>query len=558
MKRVLAPALAASLLIPAGVTAQTEDPWAQVHSMVPAAMDADCQDYGAREMWKLVGLSVAGIQCDYLGPEKVNDFSLFLFDEEWGLYDLWKERKGKRVGNAAGGCAENREGVVRTARGELICYKSGGKARIRWIDEEYLLYGALDTDWGRVDYAYDWWRKNLEPVPPGAVRPQRPWELRAGDPITVASQPANQAFGGFRQTLVDALAETRARLAAASVWIEDPDWYLQRTPDTGIVAVRLSRLPDHAALLADPDFAARAGLLDDPVHAWDEEFTMALGLIADEARTDRDPVAAAERLAASLPQTSSHKKWLFQDERKALRADGDALVAAIDDYDLVLAAIGIEPAPVAAAEIQPAPAVLPHGPIDLVTAFRDGLVADRASLQERISACRAAIDSETMVAFGEPDGLSSVATLDLLTWPGYAYFFEFLRERGVGWSAFEPAAAEGTSLRAALARFQRWQDWPAGQMRHFADKQVATRFDFATAKEDRAVCRPEIELLQPERDRLDAAIATLDEYLTQLALAAEPEPEPEPTPTPAPTPKPTPEPQAEASETPAPNPFADL
>ena len=459
-----------------------------------------------------------------------------------------------------------------TARGELICYKSGGRARIRWMDQEHLVYGALDTDWGRIDYAYDWWQKNLEPLPSDAILVQRPWKLRADDPITVAHQPANQAFGGFRQTLVDELAEVRGWLASVSEWIDDPDWYLDRTPDSGTVAVRISHLADHAALLADPVFAARADVLDDPVNAWDQEFAMALGLIADAAGTDGDPVAAAERLAATLPQTSEEKQQLLGVERKGMRAYRDQLIAAIEEYDVVLAAIGIEPAAVAAADVQPASTAQPSDPIDLVMAFRDELVADRVALQERISACRAAIDSETVAAFGAADGVDGVATIDLQTWPGYAYFFEYLRERGVGWAAFEPAAADETTLRAALARFQRWQDWPPGMMRSFADEQVASGFDVPTTKEDRAICRPRIQLLQPERDRLDAAIASLDEYLMLLALDAEPTLAPTATPTFAPTPRPTPEPalepeptptaaptlEPEPTDTPAPDPFADL
>ncbi len=526
MKRAIVVVLAMMLLAPAGATAQTDDPWAQVRSLVPTNLDLECEDYGAREMWKLVGSTVAAVRCDYLGSEKVTDFSLFLFDEEWGLRDLWKQRKKQRVGKATGGCADNRAGMMRTDRGELICYKSGGKARIRWIDEEFLTYGALDTDWGRIDYAYDWWQKNLEPVPSSATRPQRPWELRADDPIDVAFQPADQAFDGFRGVLVDALAETRGRLAAASEWIEDPDWYLERTPDSGVVGFRLSRLGDHAALLADPGFAARADLLDDPVNAWDTEFALALGFIRDEAGAG-DPTEAAERLAATLPQSSEHKKQLLQVERKAFRADRDQLVEAIDEYDAVLAGIGIEPAPVAAADVAPTSPVLADDPIGLVMAFRDELVADRAAVHERISSCRTAIDDEMIAAFGAPDGLDVVTTLDLEAWPGYTYFFEYLRERAVGWAAFEPWAAQDTSLRAALARFQRWQDWPGGLMRTIADKDVVERFDFPTAKEDRAICRPEIEVLQPERDRLDTAIAALDEYLTLLAIDAEPTPEPD-------------------------------
>ena len=61
-----------------------------------------------------------------------------------------------------------------------------------------------------------------------------------------------------------------------------------------------------------------------------------------------------------------------------------------------------------------------------------------------------------------------------------------------------------------------------------------------------------LDLLRPERKRLDAAIAELDEYLLLVTLEAEPQPTPELTPEPVPTPMP------EAEPTELPDPFADL
>lgn len=361
-------------------------------------------------------------------------------------------------------------------------------------------------------------------------------------------EAANAVFGGFRAQLVDELSETRARLAAASEWVDDPDWYLVQTPDMGIVGVRRSRLDDYATLLADDDFAVRAEVMDDPVHAWDEEFSLALSLI--NARTgpvDDDPHEAAAWLASEYAQSAREKKAMLRLERQALRADRDELIAAIDAFDAVLAGIGIEPASVAADDVRPERSPLPEGPLELVIAFRDELVAGRVTVQRRISACRAALDREEIIALGTRDGLPGVVTFDMLTWPGYADFFEYVRETGIGWDVFEPEAAQLTPLRAALFRFQLWQDWPEGQMREIAERQVATRFDFPTAGEDRAICRPELELLRPERERLDAAIAAIDEYLL-LVMADDATPGPEPS---------TP-PTAEPAGTPVPDPFAEL
>ena len=147
-------------------------------------------------------------------------------------------------------------------------------------------------------------------------------------------------------------------------------------------ASSISRLGDHAALLADPSFAERVDVLDDPVHAWDESFTMSLALIRDEGG---DPTVAAGRLIGSLSQTEAEKKALLRLERQHLRADRDQLIRAIDAFDSIAAGLGLEPAALAADDIVARPpAQAPADPLDLVIAFRDELVADREALWVRI------------------------------------------------------------------------------------------------------------------------------------------------------------------------------
>jgi hypothetical protein len=371
-------------------------------------------------------------------------------------------------------------------------------------------------------------------------------------PMAVA-QPddlADTAFDSFRTALVEDLAQTRSRLATAGRWVADPDWYLVQTPDSGVVGVRRSELALHAALLADPAFAARVDVLDDPVHAWDEGFTMSLGLIRDEGG---DPAAAAERLASGLSQTESEKKTLLRQERQFLRADRDQLVAAIAAFDAFASGLGLEPA--TAIDTSLTPSVAPSEPLDLVIAFRDQLVADREALQARVAACRTAIDEEDVVAFGEQESfkfrdelrLSGVVVFDLPTLPDYADFPAHLRDDPAAWDHFDtifaPEAARSSSLLAAMLLFSFWQDWPPDMRASAAE---AWPIERRSAQQDRALCRPLLGLLRPERDRLDTAIAALDEYLVLAALDTEPVPEPVA----------TPEPQTEPSE--LPNPFADL
>ena len=357
-------------------------------------------------------------------------------------------------------------------------------------------------------------------------------------------ETADTAFGGFRSALVADLVETRTRLTTASRWVDDPDWFLVQTPDAGVVGVELSRLRDHATLLADPAFASRADVLDDPVHAWDESFTMSLGLIRDEAGPDGDPVAASEQLASSLSQTPAEKKALLRLERRYLRADRDELTAAIDAFDAFAAGLGLEPSVV---EDGPPTPERPSEPLDLAVAFRDELVTDRAHLQARMTDCRLAIDEENVVAFGEQEvfkfrdqlRLSGVVIFDLPTLPDYADFPAHLRDDLKTWDYFDtifaPDTARSSTLLAAMLLFSFWQDWPPN-MRASAER--AWPIERHSAKEDRAICRPQLELLRPERDLLDAAIAALDEYLALAALDAEPEGA-QPTEIPSPEPEPS-------------------
>ena len=360
--------------------------------------------------------------------------------------------------------------------------------------------------------------------------------MGAAAPGTLAQtdKSADAAFGGFRSALAEDLAGTRARLATASRWVDDPDWYLVRTPDTGVVGVRRSELTLHAALLADPAFAARVDVLDDPVHAWDDSFTMSLALIREQGG---DPVVAAERSAVSLSQTAEQKKALLRLERQALRGDRERLISAIDAFDAIARGLGLPPPALAAGDAEaaltgPAPAEpAPAEPLGHVLAFRDRLAADREAVQARMSDCRAAIDEEDIVAFGERDGLPGVVVFDLTTLPDFADLPSYLRDRGELWDDWGPWEAWYTivesdtaqlqPLRAAMLLFSRWQDWMP-DMRAAAEQMWPRQRQ--TAKQDREICRPQLRLLRPEQERLDAAISALDEYLTLSAVDPGPAP----------------------------------
>ena len=78
--------------------------------------------------------------------------------------DRWWERRlpGLPVQAGSGGCLDGTPGETRTSRGSIACYVTDGVARIRWTDEDRLVYGALNgrtTDLARL---FAWWQARHE------------------------------------------------------------------------------------------------------------------------------------------------------------------------------------------------------------------------------------------------------------------------------------------------------------------------------------------------------------------------------------------------------------
>lgn len=162
-----------ALGLPGAAIAQGDDPWTRIWQLVPPQLPGTCESL-SYQAGDTVVPSVAALSClETDGPEKVEDVGLYLFDDLEQLRSWWDERtrriaKDTGVPLGPGDCQHNVQGIEETASGEVICYKQSGDARVRWIDETTLLYGSVDTDWGRIPWAYDWWSKNLAPVAVGA------------------------------------------------------------------------------------------------------------------------------------------------------------------------------------------------------------------------------------------------------------------------------------------------------------------------------------------------------------------------------------------------------
>jgi hypothetical protein len=86
------------------------------------------------------------------------DVGYFKFDSASPLEAWWDRRlPGLPVTAGSGGCLDGTRGETATPRGRIACYVIDGEARIRWTDEDRLVYGALNgrtTDLGRL---FKWW-----------------------------------------------------------------------------------------------------------------------------------------------------------------------------------------------------------------------------------------------------------------------------------------------------------------------------------------------------------------------------------------------------------------
>ena len=101
--------------------------------------------------------SLGSIDC-LVESSLVIDVGYFRFPSVSELDGWWDKRlPGLPVQAGSGGCLDGTPGETRTSRGRIACYVTDGEARIRWTDEDLLVYGALNS--GTTDLArlFAWW-----------------------------------------------------------------------------------------------------------------------------------------------------------------------------------------------------------------------------------------------------------------------------------------------------------------------------------------------------------------------------------------------------------------
>jgi hypothetical protein len=101
--------------------------------------------------------SVGAIDC-LIDSNVVADVGYFRFDTVADLEAWWERRiPGLPVEASSGGCLDGSSGERATSRGRIACYVIDGEARIRWTDEERVVYGAVNGSTTDLARLFDWW-----------------------------------------------------------------------------------------------------------------------------------------------------------------------------------------------------------------------------------------------------------------------------------------------------------------------------------------------------------------------------------------------------------------
>ena len=166
MRRLLIACIGLMLmLMPVGAAGAQEDrstqtPGQRLRAEVPPALKGTCERLRQSEMSLVVRGAIAALVCEPGG--RIEDVGLYLFDDARRL-DRWWQRRLSMINQAyrLGDCEAGTSGLDAIEGLQLVCYRSKGAARIRWIDRDRLLYGSLDAEHRDIADAFDWWNRNV-------------------------------------------------------------------------------------------------------------------------------------------------------------------------------------------------------------------------------------------------------------------------------------------------------------------------------------------------------------------------------------------------------------
>ena len=546
MRRAIVAVLAVVFMLPTGVTARSADDSSSLWALVPPGPAYRCQELGSDTFKRVVEPSIAALQCFYEGgPNKIDDIGLFLFDSRSELRAFWDARKEQRLGRATRGDCTKKDGagVMDIPGGELMCYQGSGQARFRWIDEEDLLYGALDTRWAKIPWAYDWWLKNIG----SAAEPEA-----VGDAVAAPSESEAAAIYRVRAELIEALRETKTEWARYKAYRDEPQWSIV---DDGWGYVDVDRLADYVPIAQYVEDHPEAFEVLSGQPFWlDSSLVASVSLLIDEASSAADVPRAARKLAKRLSQTADEKAPTVRPYLRMGGEETELAITAIDTLDAVIEGLGLAvpgpPADEVLAEPRPTPE---HGPGGAMAAFHQELAADLAFIGSRIQDCRAWIDDPDMHVADDPD----IAGFDLQRLSDFERTVEFIRDHDWAWAIFDAPAAQGSDLDIAMQLYlETLKPVPRDLAQITSAVIEASR---QTSARKRSFCVGPLGEGKRYRDALRASLALSNEITEALGLVVEPASPPAGTPQPtlggsstAVTTTP-----GEAAETPASDPFAD-
>lgn len=210
------------MLIPVGAAAGQEDrsaqtPGQRLRDEVPPTLKGTCERLRQSDMAVVVRGAIAALVCEPGG--RIEDVGLYLFDDATRL-DRWWQRRLSMIDQAfaLGDCEAGTSGIDAIDGLELVCYRSKGAARLRWIDRERLLYGSLDAEHRDIAAAFAWWDETVASAfTTGSVAPEPPSGM---DLLTVVDRSAPSAPAADVESLVRgtngfALALLRDEIAAS-------------------------------------------------------------------------------------------------------------------------------------------------------------------------------------------------------------------------------------------------------------------------------------------------------------------------------------------------------
>jgi hypothetical protein len=125
---------------------------------VPAAIAPGCRSYEPRSTDTEVQGQVAGLTCRVSSAD-VSEALYFRFTSGDVLTGWWGQRlRQAQVQPDSGGCSASETGETSYADGRVLCFVSSSAGRIRWLDENALIYGVVNGRInGALSRALGWW-----------------------------------------------------------------------------------------------------------------------------------------------------------------------------------------------------------------------------------------------------------------------------------------------------------------------------------------------------------------------------------------------------------------